>query len=442
MFCSNCGKECKEDATFCDKCGKKIKVPGETAEGGKSKEKNKLQIFIIALAIVFIVVFGVSFLLISLFVTRKQTKNGDLADAQKVEQSVVEADEEMDVEALDTKQEEQKQEDLEAKVETKTGTAEDEWRAAYSNYLNQMPSETKSMYVAVGLIYVNDDDVPEIVLEGDCEATGYLVLTYGNGQIDELYTSRLCLDYIERKNLLRNGGGHMGYYYDFVYEIKDGKWNQIAGGEFGGDGDESTYTYQWEEKDVSEAEYNANLRSVYNVDAAVWPNNLQTFTEFESSLETGQSTSANHRYEFYVADVTWTQAEELCRSKGGYLATITSRDELEKITKQMCEEGKEKVTFYIGATRDENYGGDSMYHWVHDQENEMMIISGAFADFWLPGEPSYQGEDVEGNSVEEQYVDLFYRSSDGRCYLNDVVNDILQQAPGYAGKIGYICEFE
>lgn len=41
------------------------------------------------------------------------------------------------------------------------------------------------------LIYVNDDDIPELVLDGMVEASGCLILTYKDGYIDVLQTSRL-----------------------------------------------------------------------------------------------------------------------------------------------------------------------------------------------------------------------------------------------------------
>ena len=48
----------------------------------------------------------------------------------------------------------------------------------------------------------------------------------------------------------------------------------------------------------------------------------------------------------------------------------------------------------------------------------------------------------DGVEVAEDYVVLIYRKSDGRCYLNDVPDDILSAAPSYSGKIGYICEYD
>ena len=37
---------------------------------------------------------------------------------------------------------------------------------------------------------------------------------------------------------------------------------------------------------------------------------------------------------------------------------------------------------------------------------------------------------------------LLYRRSDKQYYLNDVPDDILSAAPSYAGKVGYICEYD
>lgn len=70
------------------------------------------------------------------------------------------------------------------------------------------------------------------------------------------------------------------------------------------------------------------------------------------------------------------------------------------------------------------------------------IDTDKFADFWLSGEPSYSGTDQNGNLTDETCVDLIYLEADQRCYLNDVPNDILKAASFYAGRVGYICEYE
>lgn len=72
----------------------------------------------------------------------------------------------------------------------------------------------------------------------------------------------------------------------------------------------------------------------------------------------------------------------------------------------------------------------------------MLDLFNALFRFWLEGEPSYTYFTESGVEVSEDFVVLFYQEKDGRCYLNDVPNDILEAAPSYAGRIGYICEYE
>ncbi len=165
-----------------------------------------------------------------------------------------------------------------------------------------------------------------------------------------------------------------------------------------------------------------------------------------SILKTGDVTSAGHRYELMVEDLTWEEAAALCREKGGYLATITSWEEMERIQDQIISEKKSNITFFVGANNkdEENSFG---YHWI-ESESQIVYYSmlsfykALFENFWLEGEPSYTGLTESGVEVDEDYVVLFYRKSDDRCYLNDVPDDILSAAPSYSGRVGYICEYE
>ena len=155
--------------------------------------------------------------------------------------------------------------------------------------------------------------------------------------------------------------------------------------------------------------------------------------------------SAKHRYELIVKDVTWKEAEVLCHESGGYLATITSHEEYEQLRERMISEYKEDIPFSVGATNERVEGTPFGYRWPEPGIKYgyyMLDLSNALFRFWLEGEPSYTGLTESGVEVSEDYVVLFYRGKDGRCYLNDVPNDILEAAPSYAGRVGYICEYE
>lgn len=319
---------------------------------------------------------------------------------------------------------------------------------AYLAYLDGFKPAGDCTY---SLIYVDEDDTPELVINSGYEAGGCILLTFHEGVLDEWQSSRLNFTYIEKGNLICNSDGNMGYYYDYVYTIQDGKWEYVDGGVWGDPSDgpqfdeneEYIYVYQWDGEEVSEEEYGNRLNEVYPLDQARQAGKYYILKEIRSVLETGDVTSAGHQYELVVEDLTWKEAEALCREKGGYLATITTWEEMERIQEQMILEDKESVTFFVGANNEES-DNTFGYHWIEPRGEtyDMLYLYDALFGFWLEGEPSYTGLTEDGEEVDEDYVVLFYRKSDERCYLNDVPNDILSAAPSYAGKVGYICEYE
>lgn len=325
------------------------------------------------------------------------------------------------------------------------------WEAAYIEYLNDLGETAEEC--TYSLIYVDADEIPELVIDTGYEAGGCQILTYHEGIVDVLQTARLYFDYIEKSGLLCNSEGHMGYYYDFVFAIEDGKWVLIEEGEYG-DSEEGmqfdengdfVYVYSWEGKSVDEKEYYQRLNEVYDKEQAVTPQKYYNLTEISSVLETGKVSSATHRYELIVEDITWEEAQKKCEEKGGYLATISSAEEFQRLEQQIVEEEKTKITFWVGGKylKEDGLWG---FYWLEQGENKtaysMLDLYNAYWGFWLEGEPSYTGLTESGEEVDEEYVVMFYRSSEGRGYLNDVPNDILAAAPSYAGRVGYICEYD
>lgn len=503
MYCPNCGNKCEDDAKYCRKCGKALydtaeaddiiyENYGDSAEDityenygnsadntayenhGNSadnivyenhgdsidnityetyeKKKNSTAIIIGIVAAAIIVVAILIFILSHFIINKKHAESTDTVDLTENQVDVRTDDmSKIDEEDAASGAMSGAEDDKAGSADNQGASGDVDWRTIYLDYCDHLKRVGRlNNYLSAGLIYVDDDDIPELYLEGDCEATGCLILTCKNGVVDELQTSRLYFNYIERQNLLDNVDGHMGYYYDYVYTIEDGKWKCIGEGTYEAVYGDTGYVvdengnavmeYTWMGEPTDEAGYDQKLKEVYDGRLAIDPVGY-TWDEFYSILETGSTTSANHCYELIVDDVTWKEAEELCRQKGGYLATLTSKEEFDRVTRQIEDEGKTGISFFVGATRDNEYTGNYGYCWVHDHQNDNMFSS-AMGSFWLPGEPSYSETREDNVTVEEMYVDYIYRKSDGRGYLNDVTNDILEQAPSLKGAIGYICEYD
>lgn len=346
---------------------------------------------------------------------------------------------------------ETEEKDAELQQETEEADAKASgWKAAYLAYLEELGEDKEAF--TYSLIYVDEDEVPELVIDSGFEAGGCRILTYQKEELAVLKTQRLGFTYLEKENLLCNSDGNMGVYYDYVSSISDGSWIRLATGEYG-DGEEGVqvdenndfiYEYSWEGEEVTEQEYRERLAAVFDAERAVSPEDYYIYSEMRSLLETGQTVSAGHSYEFVTADVSWSEAKSLCEEKGGYLATITAKEELEQIEALLREEGTAGTAFWVGAS---NQGEESFgFRWLEPGKPEAYDMLGHFSalwqGFWQEEQPNYRGIDENGRETEEGCVYLQYQEEEEGAFLFDAPDDILTTFPSFAGKIGYICEYD
>ncbi len=372
-----------------------------------------------------------------------------------------EPDEHIEEEAKTRPEQSQEPEEKNSSEKVDRDRAEDmdtePWRSAYANYLEMMGGKGEELLydVTFSLIYVDDDEIPELVCDSGVEAGGCQILTYHDGKIDILQTNRLFFDYLERDGLLCNSEGNMGYYYDVVYRIQDGKWVFVAQGEYHDpDGvpvqdEEGNFIYQyiWEEKEVSEEEYKKCLEQVYDKKNAQTPEVYYDMEEILSVLRTGHHSSALHFYELVVKDMTWREAQAECEARGGYLAAITSVEEWNVIVNQIEKEGKTGIGFFVGANNGRIDGEPYGYSWIEPGRGRRNMPFHVYQGLWAEDnggylEPSYRGMTEDGREVEEDYVVLLYNKVQERYYMYDVPDDILDAAPSYEGNMGFICEYD
>lgn len=143
-------------------------------------------------------------------------------------------------------------------------------------------------------------------------------------------------------------------------------------------------------------------------------------------------------YELIVADMTWTEAYYDCLDRGGHLVRITSDEEYQAILQQIEAEDKKNILFWLGGARND----DSGYYWIYEGGyfgSEILNEDEKYASYWMENEPSFHDDAV---GMDETRMNMFWRSSSGRWVWNDVPDDILSAADFYAGKLGYICEYE
>lgn len=111
------------------------------------------------------------------------------------------------------------------------GTAEDsvkpDWQTAYLDVIQENLWE----YVSFSLVYIDDDDVPELYMSGACEASGDRIYTYKNGRLAKLQLKRIGGGrYVERTGAIINVNGHMGRYYTDVYKLDENGFTDTFSG--------------------------------------------------------------------------------------------------------------------------------------------------------------------------------------------------------------------
>ena len=320
-----------------------------------------------------------------------------------------------------------------------------DWQAAYMEYIEEFERKESCYY---SLIYVDEDDIPELVIDTGSAAGGCFLVTFHNGVTDILQTVRLEFTYMEKKNLLLNSSGNTGFYFDYIHSIENGQWVYVTGGEYREDHENQTeyyveYLYEWEGKSVDEEEYKEKIAKIFDREQAIEPEQYERLDEMLFRLQMGTAQSQTHRYELYVEDITWDEAKKQCEEKGGYLAAITTIEEYEHIKKGIEDSGQTQVAYWVGAS-DNHPSSYPIYEWHEpnrDYMKDIYISYTIMGKYWADGEPSYFKQAAD-EQIDELGIYLLYDDAKEDCYLYDAPMDMLLRNPEYTGKIGYICEYD
>lgn len=142
-----------------------------------------------------------------------------------------------------------------------------------------------------------------------------------------------------------------------------------------------------------------------------------TFVVTGASSASGSTQVSEHTYTLVQQDMTWADAQSYCSSHGGYLATITSEEEYERVLDTMS--GTEIAVCWVGGERSGNGWG-----WVTGETFSF--------EAWADKEPNNEG----GN---ESCLCLLKNPDDGWGWY-DCPNDLGSTYKAY--RMGFVMERE
>ena len=218
-YCENCGAELEDSAVFCDECGARVEtVPQEKAvdseqsneaekqdnavidTSDKPVEKRKRMIPILCGGIGVLIIAVIVIIIVT--VTSRKSNNDENNAKNDLETAVTS-------ETAD-----------ETVKSTEATTQANNWKKQYIEYLKNVDSKN---YGGCKYIYMNNDDIPELMILGSNTAAGNILVTSDNTTIDTKIIASGKMYYAEKSNELYIESGRQGVYAYTIYKISDGK---------------------------------------------------------------------------------------------------------------------------------------------------------------------------------------------------------------------------
>ena len=148
-----------------------------------------------------------------------------------------------------------------------------DYKKAYLDFLK----DKQESHRLFALVFIDDDDIPELYLKGASEAEGDMVCSFKNGAVITQQLNRTSGGkYTPRSGDMINQNGNMGRCYTNVYKLNDSgftkTFNALSVENVEHIGEEEynfIYEYFVEDAPVSEAEYNIAVNSAFDFSQAV-----------------------------------------------------------------------------------------------------------------------------------------------------------------------------
>ncbi len=133
-----------------------------------------------------------------------------------------------------------------------------EWKKMYIDYIESMGTK----YSSYEIVYVDNDDIPEIFLSSESAIPGQAILWISGDVVHEKseigYGS---VHYYEKQGLFCTSWMNHGSYADVVYSLNNGNVSQLHIGNIDG-------TYTWDNQAVKKEQYEEYLNEAFNRESA------------------------------------------------------------------------------------------------------------------------------------------------------------------------------
>ena len=370
MFCRKCGNEVKPGVKFCSKCGTPVTtveqmqaaqpkteqpraVQPNMGQPQSEKSGKGLKVAIIIIIVVVVLAAGGvgGYFLWDYFSENSEISENDKDDEdrkndndRKDDNDVELNDEEQNEEMGEEQVEEPEEEPLQIVVDPA------QVQAAVDAYLVYVLEN--GMYesgYSYALLNIDGDCVPELLCDSGYTAGGLQLLSYYNGIVHENRLEMGGFYYVEYRNRIYLSSGRMGYYSDVIYHLQSGTLVEDISGswyeEMQGDNEEGyevLYEYAWNNKNVSEEEYNKKLAHAFDM-------SKQTSWSTSDSLDLALSkyiTGVPELAGMTLSDVTTDNGDVLPTSSSEYL----TKAEIQQLTDEELRIARNEIYARHGYT--------------------------------------------------------------------------------------------
>ena len=107
------------------------------------------------------------------------------------------------------------------------------------------------------------------------------------------------------------------------------------------------------------------------------------------------------------------------------------------------EQGFEDYALYVGFRASE-WVGDELYddRWINGDGSYSLMKKFILYEYWELNWRGYDKETVNRQDIKHECGVVMYDKNEDSFFFYEAPQDIISETPDYAGRVGYICEYD